>query len=75
MKALKYLSQYLNQVSSDHTFGRAIDELVKGFSDSIQDYKGRDIFLHSSHTEMHEHSREEDEIYHFMNTRNNLLPI
>lgn len=54
--------------------GKIIDETAKGLSEALREYKGRNIFVHSQHIPQEEHPEEEDEIYHFMNTRNNNLP-
>lgn len=59
LRALKYLNEYLNRINGDQVVGKVIDDIVKGFVESLKEYKGRNVFTHSPH-EMQEHNQDDD---------------
>jgi hypothetical protein len=76
---VKYLTASINLLSPDQTLGGTVDRLAQGFTSALQEYRSRNVFVHSVHSPSSASSREDlkkdDEIYHFLNTRNNLLPV
>lgn len=50
--------------------------MARGFNEALKEYRGRNVFVHSIYERSSENrSGEDDEIYHFMNTRNVMLPV
>jgi hypothetical protein len=79
LRTLRYINHYLNRISSDQHLGALIESIITSLNDTLADYKGRNIFSESCTLSVYpgaaDEDKEEDEIYHFMNTRNNSIPL
>lgn len=62
MRTFKYINHYLNRINFDHHIGGIIDSIIASLNQSLQDYKGRNVFTSSCIVSpLHEENNEAEE--------------